>query len=247
MTETAIFVSILVLVHNAPEYVELTIRSVREKTSGIDYEIVVVDNASESPTKELLRRLDDEGLIDVLHFSDENTLFAGGNNVAASRASKAASHFLLLNSDVEIRDRSWLTNLYSKHQRGATAYGIARDPLRVDGYCLLIDADLYRKIPLDEGHQWWWSVTKQQAALLRAGYSVAGFYEHERYLHHFGGKSGSAFASARGMNVTRAEVSKWFGGLKPNVLDTLPSVSVRARVSELARRAKRRLSRVWSR
>ncbi|SDG71404.1 glycosyltransferase family 2 protein [Microbacterium sp. 77mftsu3.1] len=229
--------SILILTHNAPEYVELTIRSLRKNTQNVEFEVVVVDNASDQETVNLVTRLRDEGLIDKLQLSEVNTLFAGGNNIAASMASDDATHFLLLNSDVEVRASDWLTRLLSHHKEGAVSYGVATDPLRLDGYCLLMDAHIYRAFPLDEGHQWWWSVTKQQAAILVAGYAASGFYEHEQYVHHFGGKSGSAFLSAKGMNVGRREVYGWFRGKQPHIIDRMPSVSIKSRLRTLALRA----------
>lgn len=217
MTEP--FVSILMLVHNAPDYAELAVRSVRSRTEGVRFELVVVDNASEEITRALLRSLHEEGLIDRLELLDRNTLFAEGNNRAAALASPDATHFLLLNSDVQVRSRRWLRRLLDRHRPGMTAYGVALDPLRVDGYCLLVDSELYREHPLDESHQWWWAVTKQQAALMTEGWSVQGWAAHEAHLHHFGGRSGSAFLGARGMDVTREEVESWFGGNRAVVLD----------------------------
>lgn len=207
------------LTHNAPKYVEISVRSVIENTINIPFELVVVDNASDPPTKNLVIELHNNGLIHQLELMDRNSLFAEGNNIASRLASKEATHFLLLNSDIEIKKSDWLQNLVNHHKRGITAYGVAPDPDRVDGYCLLIDADLYRKNLLDEGHQWWWAVTKLQANILNDGYSVCGYAEHEQYIHHFGGKSGSAFKNAKGMNVTREEVLSWFNGLSPFILD----------------------------
>lgn len=212
-------VSILMLTYNAPEYVEISIRTVAERTEGIRYELVVLDNDSQPETKALVTRLKEEGLIDKLRLLDRNSLFAEGNNLAAEMADPAATHYLLLNSDIEVKDKTWLRRLMDTHQRGISAYGVAADPDRVDGYCLLIDADLYQKYKLDEGHQWWWAVTKMQALVLNAGFPVRGFAEHEQYLHHFGGKSGSAFKNAKGMNVSRDEVMGWFGDKRPVVLD----------------------------
>jgi glycosyltransferase involved in cell wall biosynthesis len=213
------FVSILMLSHNAPEYVDISIRSVAEKTINVDYELVVVDNASEKATRDLVTGLKQQGLIHKLRMMDRNTLFAEGNNIAAREANPAATYFLLLNSDIEIKDNKWLRHLLDVHKRGITAYGVVEHPDRVDGYCLLIDADLYRQHQLDEGHQWWWGVTRLQAVILRDGLSVQGYAEHERFLHHFGGKSGDAFENAKGMNVTREQVYQWFGGLSPVFLD----------------------------
>jgi glycosyltransferase involved in cell wall biosynthesis len=232
-------VSILMLTYNAPEYVEISIRSVAEKTAGVNYELIVVDNASEPETRQLVGDLHEKGWISKLRLMDYNSLFAEGNNIAAALAAEDATHFLLLNSDIEVKDPRWLEQLLKVHKRGITTYGVAEDPPRVDGYCLLIDADLYRKHPLDEGHQWWWSVTKQQAAILNDGYSVQGYRQHEQYLHHFGGKSGSAFKSARGMNVTREEVRQWFNGKKPTVLDDGPLAPARRALAVLRRLRKK--------
>ncbi|MBN9127244.1 MAG: glycosyltransferase [Nitrosospira sp.] len=223
-------ISILMLTHNAPEHVKLSIHSVREHTKDVGYELVVVDNASEAETVSLVTNLHAEGLIDTLKLLDYNSLFAEGNNIAAKLASTDSSYFLLLNSDIEVKSPDWLSHLLAVHKRGITSYGIAGNPwasvgnnpgkipLRVDGFCLLIDRDLYEKTPLDEKHQWWYAVTKQQARLLQEGWSVQGYASHEQWLHHFGGKSGTAFKSAQGMNVSQEEVCAWFNGKSARIL-----------------------------
>lgn len=207
------------LTYNAPEFVEISVRSVRKHTKNIPYELLVLDNLSQPETRALVTRLKDEGMIDKMRLLDRNSLFAEGNNLTADMASPAATHYLLLNSDIEVKHDDWLSHLLSVHKRGITSYGVAADPDRVDGYCLLIDADIYKKHKLDVGHQWWWAVTKLQALVLNDGHSVQGYSEHEAYLHHFGGKSGSGFANAKGMNVSKEEVLGWFAGLRPVVID----------------------------
>lgn len=208
------------LTHNAPKYVDLTIKTLRKYTKGIDYELVVLDNASKLQTRLVVKRLFRKKLIDKVVFSSYNTLFAAGNNIMSSVADKESKYFLLLNSDIEIKDDKWLHKLLKVHKTGITSYGVVdTEPYRVDGYCYLIDADLYRKYPLDERNfQWFWAITKQQAQVLTAGHNVQGFKEHEKYLHHFGGKSGGDFHGAEGMS-TPAEISKkWFKGKKPTFL-----------------------------
>ena len=214
-------VSLLMLTHNAPEYVERSIRSVRDRTAAVDFELVVVDNASQPPTRQLVDELHRAGLIDRLLLSDRNTLFAEGNNVAARMANPDATHFLLLNSDIEVLRADWLAVLLSQHRRGVSSYGAAMgQPPRADGWCLLVDADLYRNYGgLDEAHQWWWSVTKLQATLLRDGYSVRAFHNPSLYIHHFGGKSGDDHRDALGMDVGPDQVAEWFAGTRPEVID----------------------------
>lgn len=212
-------VSILMLTHNAPRYVELSVRSLARYTSTLNYELVIVDNASEQPTRDCLNRLRNEGLIQKLTLLGYNSFFARGNNIAARQAAEDSTHLLLLNSDVEIKHPEWLSNLLAAHKPGVTAYGVVENPLRVDGYCLLVDAPLYREHMLDEAHEFFWAVTKFQAALLAQGYSVQGYAEHERYLHHFGGKSGKAYKSAKGLVVTQKELAHCFGGRTIRILD----------------------------
>jgi cellulose synthase/poly-beta-1,6-N-acetylglucosamine synthase-like glycosyltransferase len=219
-------VSILMLTHNAPRYVELSIRTLVRYTRNVNYELVVVDNASERPTKDCLNKLREEGLIQHLTFLDYNSLFAEGNNISARQAAEDSTHFLLLNSDVEIKNPEWLSNLLAVHKPGITSYGVVEAPLRVDGYCLLVDAPIYREHTLDEDHQFFWAVTKFQAALLAQGYSVQGYAEHERYLHHFGGKSGNDFKSAKGLVTTQEKLAEWFQGRTIHILDTLSDGSI---------------------
>lgn len=213
-------VSILMLTHNAPSYVRLTIESLHKHTKNVDYELCVIDNASRRPTRLLLKLLFRRKMIHKIVFSSYNTLFAAGNNILASVADKNADYFLLLNSDIEIKDDKWLSSLLKIHKKGVTSYGVVEEePYRVDGYCYLIDADLYRKHLLDEHNfQWFWAITKQQAQVLTDGNNVQGFKEHEKYIHHFGGKSGGDFKGAEGMNTPTEVSKKWFKGKKPEFL-----------------------------
>lgn len=213
-------VSILMLTHNAPKYVWITITSLRKYTKDVDYELVVLDNASKLWTRLIVKLLFIFKMIDKVIFSSYNTLFAAGNNILASTADKHSDLFLLLNSDIEIKSEKWVHKLLSTHKKGITSYGVVNtEPYRVDGYCYLIDADLYRKYPLDEQNfQWFWAITKQQAQVLTEGKSVQGFMEHEEYLHHFGGKSGGDFVGAAGMDTPADVSTKWFKGKRPTFI-----------------------------
>ena len=143
------FISIIILAHNAPKYVDITLNSLK-KTKNVNYEVIVVDNNSQQKTKRLLLNHHSKQNINKLLFLEEITLFARGNNIGSKICNKDATHILLLNSDVKIIDANWLTKLIEIHTSGVTSYGICiNDPLRVDGYCFLIDKDLYLLNQLD--------------------------------------------------------------------------------------------------
>ena len=89
--------SIIIINYNTFQLTVNCIRSVREKLTGIHYEIVLVDNASvERDADDFLKEC--PGI--VLIKSETNTGFAGGNNLGISHAK--GEYILLLNSDTEL-------------------------------------------------------------------------------------------------------------------------------------------------
>jgi O-antigen/teichoic acid export membrane protein len=215
-------VAIVVVTHDALRYCRILLRTLR-RTRGVRYELVVVDNASRLPVRAYLAWMLLRRRIARLCLLDRNTLFAEGNNVGVAAASREARHVLLLNSDVEVRDPDWLRRLLDVHRRGATSLGYAgADPWpRADGYCFLVDRDLYATHGLDESFQWWWSITRLQAELLRDGHAVTAVRSHEELLHHFGGKSNGRVADADGMDTAAQTVRGWFDGHEVAVVDSL--------------------------
>lgn len=200
------------LTHNAPKYVYKSIMSVKRKTKDVPYELIVFDNNSGMKTKILLKVLKIMGKIDKLHFSKQNLLFAKGNNQASLLSDKKSTHFLLLNSDVEVRDERWLaklTEIYPKDE-GISSLGVVlSEPIRADGYCFLIQKELYNRYKLDEEFEWYWSITKLEALTLKEGKRIVAVENHDDLLIHFGGKSG-AVLNAKGMDADIEEIKKWF-------------------------------------
>lgn len=201
------------LTYNAPRYVKKSIVSLKKLTSNQNYELIVVDNDSKHPTVRTLYKLKSRGLVDKLYYNSNNDLFAKGNNIAARLASEDSDYYLLLNSDVEIKSPNWLDKLIElmPEEGGIASFGAVQSaPKRADGYCMMINADLYNKYKLDEYFQWWWGVTKLESQVLKEGKKVIAVDDHEEYIHHFGGKSGKGFSDATGMDVDMDEVKKWF-------------------------------------
>ncbi len=209
-------VSIIILTYNAPKYVRETIETLNNVTrpAVLDRcEIIIWDNNSNDETKELLISLKEQGYIDKLHFSEENLLFAGGNNEATKLADSSSKYYLLLNSDIRVVDSQWLSFLLKAVENGkysGASYGFCKRPNRCDGYCFLVKRELYDKFQLDTAFQWWWGITKMQAQILHDGHSLLAYRCHNHLLMHYGGKSGDAYKNAKGMDIDIRDVVQWF-------------------------------------
>jgi len=214
-------VSIIVLTHNALEYVKLCINSL-PLTKGVEYNVVVVDNASDKDTKKFLHQAKLSNKIDVLCNLESNRLFSKGNNVGVKISPEESDYILLLNSDVEILDPLWLKKLLDIHKNGITTYGACvggKFPNRGDGYCFLIDRKLYEKYWLDESFPWFWSITKLQGEVLSAGYSVQAIKEHENIIKHYGGSSGDAYKKFKNSTIIDLQkVKSWYGKNEVEIL-----------------------------
>ncbi|MBS4884436.1 MAG: glycosyltransferase family 2 protein [Amedibacillus dolichus] len=217
-------ISILMLTYNAPNYVYESINTVKKMTEDVDYELIVVDNCSRFKTRNLLKKLYKQGYIDKLFLNRENSLFAKGNNIASSFCSDDSDYILLLNSDICINNGKWLRNLLEIHPKegGISAYGLVTDePIRADGYCLLIDRYLYDKYKLDASYAWFWGVTKLESKILQEQKKIKVIKNHENMIHHYGGKSGNAFKNAPGMNTDIEEIKEWFKGHSIEIIDSI--------------------------
>ena len=100
--------SIVILNWNGREMLRTYLPSVVQNTTYDGVEVVVADNGSGDDSIEMLCREFPSVRIVAL---DENYGFAEGYNRALRQLS--ADYYLLLNSDVEVRDKDWLTPLFS--------------------------------------------------------------------------------------------------------------------------------------
>lgn len=214
-------VSIVVLTHNALRYCHILFNSLK-KTEAVDYEVVVVDNDSSLFTRLYLYWLFVRGRIQRLCLLNCNTLFAEGNNIGVNASSRGSSYVLLLNSDIEIRDRLWLRKLVDGHRPGASSYGYCPHVWpHADAYCFLIDRNLYLKYQLDEVFPWWWAATKLQSELLRDGFSIRAVREHNHLIYHFWGKSGVPTLPAEVTTPSEQSVLDWFDGKNIELVESV--------------------------
>jgi hypothetical protein len=230
-------VSILILTHNAPNYVSETFETLYHITDPEilkHIETIVVDNASGKETKDLLLVLKEKGFIDKLFFSDRNTLFSEGNIIASGLANKKTKYYLLLNSDVSIKNKNWLNYLLSFVESGqysGVSFGFCysetktingkkfKGANRPDGYCFLIDRSLFDKYQIDyDRYEWWWGLTKFYTQVLSEGKNMLAISHHNKMIVHYGGKSGKDWINAKGIDVDMDEVYKWFDNKEGKVI-----------------------------
>lgn len=88
-------VSIIIVNYKTPELVVECIRSIREKTTGISYEIIIVDNDSKDNSLEIFSTELEEDIKVVV--ANENLGFGKANNLGAQHAT--GKYLFLLNSD----------------------------------------------------------------------------------------------------------------------------------------------------
>jgi len=89
--------SVIIINYNTFRLTSNCIRSLREKLTGVEYEIILIDNAStECDPDDFLKEFPFIRLIK----SKENTGFTGGNNLGVAAA--RGTYLLVLNSDTEL-------------------------------------------------------------------------------------------------------------------------------------------------
>lgn len=91
-------VSVIIVSYNTKELTKKAIQAVIDKTEGIDYEIIVIDNASKDGSVEELKKTFQDKI--TLIESKENLGFGRANNLGMKQAQ--GKYVFLLNSDTEL-------------------------------------------------------------------------------------------------------------------------------------------------
>lgn len=100
-------VSIVVLTRNGLDHLQRLFTNFDQLTGYPNYEIIVVDNASEDGTKEYLEGLKSSLNLQTI-YNSENKSFSESNNIAAKKA--RGSYVLFLNNDVSPIE-NWLNHM----------------------------------------------------------------------------------------------------------------------------------------
>lgn len=84
---------------NRPKMTELVIRTIHRNTKRKNFTLNVLDNGSESTTKDMLRRLHEDGLIDELHLMPTNRGLETARQQLLSFTSSTDPYFICVDND----------------------------------------------------------------------------------------------------------------------------------------------------
>jgi GT2 family glycosyltransferase len=99
-------VSIIVVHHDRPEYLNICLQSIHAMSNLNNYETIVVDNASGQETQEYLDILQAEGIKVVRNKKNEFWSKAANQGVAV--ADPNSKYFIFLHADTVILDPAWI-------------------------------------------------------------------------------------------------------------------------------------------
>src|SRR5665213_44098 len=118
--------ALIVLCHNAPDYVVRLLDSI-ETLQGIDFETVVVDNGSDPQNQVTCSMASLNAAHTQAHIRlKTNLFFAAGINLGAKLASSDCTHLMYLNSDTEFKDPEALKKIMAAHKPGITGLGVVQ-------------------------------------------------------------------------------------------------------------------------
>lgn len=103
--------SVVVLCYNRPEYTAATLEALCDVPSGVEREIIAVDNGSDAPTRDLLRTRYDAGQIDKLVHVPTNLGTSPGFNLGFAVSDPGSRYLSKLDNDIVVTTPGWLAEL----------------------------------------------------------------------------------------------------------------------------------------
>ncbi len=146
-------VSIIVVSHNRPGCLNICLQSIYEMSNLNNYELIVVDNASDQDTLNYLDVLEQEGIKVVRN--EENLHWSKAANQGVSVADPNSRYFIFMHCDVVVLDSAWidiLVNLAESGRCGVVgthlgSYYLQKQQVSfLDESCILITRDAWNKI-----------------------------------------------------------------------------------------------------
>ncbi|GAB4008969.1 glycosyltransferase family 2 protein [Spirosoma migulaei] len=95
-------VSIILINYNSHQFTYNCVNSLIEKTKGVDYEVIIVDNDSKNADYEALKPIADQPRVQLIR-SRINLGFSGGNMLGVQFADPQADYYYFLNNDCVVR------------------------------------------------------------------------------------------------------------------------------------------------
>lgn len=115
-------VTIIVVHHDRPEYLNLCLQSIYVCSNLNNYEVVVVDNASGQETQDYLDVLQEEGIKIIRN--KENKYWSAACNQGVAAADPNSNYFIFLHTDVVIENPAWIDVLVNiSESQGAGVVG----------------------------------------------------------------------------------------------------------------------------
>lgn len=235
-------VSIVILNYFHPEVIDVCLRQL-PITVGVPYEVVVVDNGSDSATKEQLRQHKAEGRITTLVENPVNSFFSEGNNIGVRNSNPNSEYILLLNSDAAPVHPEWLTRLtgwaegttehtptvWNFHPTVPTpgpkdiiSFGWSHDVnvegrVRPEGWCCLIRRSVWQEMSPD--FPFHYGFEEMISKVVRAGATCGVLWHYQPYIVHREGASEGSKIVHTIVNKRQPDLTGWFSGLKFESLD----------------------------
>lgn len=234
-------VSIIVLNYNHPEVITRLLDSLT-MTTGVPYELVVVDNGSEPAVVEMLKTVK---AIDTLVLEPINHYFSEGNNIGVRHSNPNTEYILLLNSDTEILRPDWLSKMIewmegvpdnvvpfawstiptvpSPGPRDIISWGWSYEATipgcaRLEGWCLLIRRSVWQDISPD--FPFGYGISEMICNMIRAGAKAGMLCRSQPYITHYRGGSGTESLSHPDAQYKRQiDMEACFRGVEPETLD----------------------------
>jgi GT2 family glycosyltransferase len=156
--------SIVTVTFNAPEYVRAFHESVERHTRE-PYELIVVDNASDAPTREINAARAAGGRARVIQ-NEENALWARACNQGLAVCDPGSRYVLLLNPDCEVLADDWVARLAAvlADDPKVAVTGIALNWKRigpvfgcVDGQCFFMRREAFDQVGLLDADRYPWN------------------------------------------------------------------------------------------
>jgi GT2 family glycosyltransferase len=241
-------VSIVILNYNHPHNISRLLPTLK-KISGVEFEVIVVDNGSAPDVTALLCRHHGAGDIDKLVLNEKNKYFSEGNNIGVREADPSSEFFLLLNSDTEILDGTLLLRLIEWAEgvpetlfpyewstcptkpkdikRGIVSVDWGRDfdvpgHVRPEGWCTLIRREAWRDMD-GVNYPMCYGELQAMSTAIREGHACGCLCQYGKYIkHHHGGSRGSRKTREHVKTLHNPDpdkVRRWFRGLTCESLD----------------------------